>query len=118
MRFHHIGIPTEEPREGEYHLADLGIFVVDYRSNPYGVEWMRYEPHCTLPDLVKTVPHVAFVVSNLDVALEGKEILIEPNSPTKGVRVAFIVENGAPIELMELSDNAAHLFPFPNATGK
>jgi hypothetical protein len=34
----------------------------------------------------------------------GREILIPPNSPSDGVRVAFIVENGAPIELLEFTD--------------
>jgi hypothetical protein len=36
--------------------------------------------------------------------LAGREILIPPNSPSDGVRVAFIVENGAPIELLEFTD--------------
>jgi hypothetical protein len=30
--------------------------------------------------------------------------LIPPNSPSDVVRVAFIVENGAPIELLEFAD--------------
>jgi hypothetical protein len=30
--------------------------------------------------------------------------LIPPNSPSDGVRVAFIVQNGAPIELLEFTD--------------
>jgi hypothetical protein len=29
-------------------------------------------------------------------------VLIEPNSPSEGVRVAFIVHNGAPIEFIEI----------------
>jgi hypothetical protein len=37
-------------------------------------------------------------------SLAGREILIPPNSPSDGVRVAFIVENGAPIELLEFTD--------------
>jgi len=117
MRFHHLGVPTDTPRKGEFHLPDLGIHVLDYRSNPYGIEWMRYEPHCTLPDIVKTVPHLAFVVPDLDAAIAGKDIIIQPNSPSEGVRVAFIKEHGAPIELMEIADEAAHLYPFPEATG-
>ena len=36
--------------------------------------------------------------------LAGREILIPPNSPSNGVRVAFIIENGAPIELLEFTD--------------
>jgi hypothetical protein len=33
-----------------------------------------------------------------------REILIPANSPSDGVRVAFIVENGAPIQLLEFTD--------------
>ena len=40
-------------------------------------------------------------MDNLDAALEGKQILIPPNSPSHGVRVAFILDDGAPIELLE-----------------
>ena len=46
----------------------------------------------------------AFEVSDLASELVGREILIAPNSPSDGVRVAFIVENGAPIELLEFTD--------------
>ena len=72
------------------------------RPVPYGVEWMRLDTHCQVPEIVKTVPHLAFVVDNLDTALQGKQILIPPNSPSPGVRVAFILDDGAPIELLEL----------------
>lgn len=62
---------------------------------------MRFEAHCRVPEIVKSVPHLAFAVDNLDAALEGRRILIEPNSPSRGVRVAFILDDGAPIELLE-----------------
>ncbi|MGB5814795.1 MAG: hypothetical protein WBH85_08750 [Thermoanaerobaculia bacterium] len=62
---------------------------------------MRFDPDSPLPELVKTLPHVAFEVEDLATALEGREILIEPNSPSSGVTVAFIVENGAPIEFLQ-----------------
>ncbi len=113
MRFHHLGVPTDKPREGEYHLPEAGVYVLDYRSNPYGIEWMRYEPHCTLPEIIKTVPHLAFVVPDLDAAIEGKEIISQPSTPTEGVRVAMIEEHGAPIEFMEIADEVAHLYPCP-----
>ena len=62
---------------------------------------MRFDPQCRMPEIVKTVPHLAFAVDDLDAALEGKRILIPPNSPLPGVRVAFILDDGAPIELLE-----------------
>jgi hypothetical protein len=41
-------------------------------------------------------------VDNLEEELIGKEIIIQPNSPSKGVRVAYIVDNGAPIEFIQI----------------
>ncbi len=100
-RYHHLGIPHTDPRPDEQHLPHLGVHVAGFETSLFGIEWMRFETRCQVPDLVRTTPHVAFVVDDLDAALSGREILIQPNSPSEGVRVAFIVENGAPIELME-----------------
>jgi hypothetical protein len=112
VRYHHLGIPTAEHRSGERHLEHLGVHVSGYEDSPYGVEWMRFDADCPLPELVRTVPHVAFQVTDLDEALKGKEILIAPNSPSPGVRVAFIVHDGAPIEFLQIDDEdtsaAAH----------
>ena len=47
------------------------------------------------------MPHIAFKVDDLDEALKDKEILIEPSSPSDGVRAAMIVHDGAPVELIE-----------------
>jgi hypothetical protein len=99
--YHHLGIPTDIKLENEVYLKDFKVYVSGYNDSPYGIEWMRYEPDCPLPELVKTVPHVAFKVDNLDEELEGKDVLIEPNSPSAGVTVAFIVDNGAPVEFLQ-----------------
>jgi len=105
-RFHHIGIPTTERRPGERHLPQFGMHVSGFESSPYGVEWMRFDADSPLPALVQTVPHVAFQVDDLEEQIEGKEILIAPNEPSPGIRVAFIVDNGAPIEFLEISAEA------------
>ena len=101
-RYHHIGIPTMKVREGEIHLQEYGMHVSGLEQSPYGVEWMRFDADSPLPELVKTTPHVAFEVDDLDAEIAGKEVLIAPNCPSAGVRVAFIVDNGAPVELMEI----------------
>ena len=101
MKYHHLGIPTTEQRPGETYLERFKVYVAGYESNPFGIEWMRFEPDSPFPELVKTVPHVAFEVDDLEAALAGHEILIAPNSPSQGVRVAFIVHDGAPIEFLE-----------------
>jgi hypothetical protein len=102
MKFNHIGIPTTERFEGEIDLPDLQMTVSDHRNNPFGIQWQRYWPGAPYPELVKTVAHVAFEVDDLERALEGHSVIIEPNSPSPGVRVAFIEVAGAPVELLEI----------------
>ncbi len=69
---------------------------------------MRFEPEAPVPELVRTVPHVAFEVDDLSAEIAGKEILIAPNSPSPGVVVAFIVENGAPVEFLQFDSSKQH----------
>ena len=102
-RFHHIGIPTDVPRPGEQHLKHLKMYISGFETSPYGIEWMRFEEGCPISELVQTVPHIAFDVDDLETALEGKELIGEISSPSDGVRVAMIIDNGAPVELLEFS---------------
>ena len=102
MRYHHLGLPTKEPRSGETYLERFKMHVTDHKSNPYGFQWMRFEPDCTLPELVQRVPHVGFQVEDLEKAIAGKDVLIKPNSPSPGVTVTFVVEDGAPIEFLQI----------------
>ncbi len=102
-RYHHIGIPTRVPRPDEVHVPHLKIHVAGFESSPYGIQWMRYDADAPYPEIIKTVPHVAFEVDDLAAALEGKEILTPPNSPSEGVMVAMILDHGAPIELITFS---------------
>jgi len=99
--YHHLGLPATAPREGETYLPGYKVYISGYGTNPYGIEWLRYEADCPIPDLVKTVAHVAFEVDDLEAALAGKKVLIAPNSPSPGVRVAFIEEAGAPVECLQ-----------------
>jgi hypothetical protein len=104
MKFHHIGIPTQSPKEGEVFLKDVDIYCTDHEANPFGIQWMRYGENCSLPKLVQEVAHVAFEVEDINEAIRGKDVIIPPNSPSEGVIVAFIVDNGAPVELLEITD--------------
>jgi hypothetical protein len=42
-----------------------------------------------------------FVVEDMDEAIRDRKVIIHPNSPSEGVIVAFIEENGVPIELIQ-----------------
>ncbi|MFZ1041031.1 MAG: hypothetical protein WCA79_03830 [Anaerolineales bacterium] len=99
-RYHHIGIPTIIPRPGEKYIPQLKIHVSGFSSSPYGVEWMRFDPDCSLAEIIKTVPHIAFEVDDLEAALQGQKVISPPGSPSDGVRAAMILHNGAPVELI------------------
>jgi len=103
MKFNHLGIPTTASFEGEIDLPHLKITVSDHENNPYGIQWQRFWADAPYPELVKTVPHVAFEVDDLMGELQGKKVILEPSSPSEGLMVAFIEVNGAPVELMEYS---------------
>ena len=100
MKFNHVGIPTTARFEGEIQLPDLQMTVSDHQDNPFGIQWQRYWEGAPYPELVKSVPHVAFGVDDLEDALQGQDLIIEPNNPSPGVRVAIIKVRGAPVELM------------------
>ncbi|ASG05419.1 MULTISPECIES: hypothetical protein [Gammaproteobacteria] len=103
MKFNHLGIPTTERFDGEIDLPHLKMTVSDHENNPYGIQWQRFWADAPYPELVKTVPHAAFEVDDLMAEIKGKKVIIEPNSPSEGLLVAFIEVNGAPVELMEYS---------------
>jgi hypothetical protein len=100
-RFHHVGIPTKNKIQNERYIPQLKMFVSGFETNPYGIEWMRFEPDSPVNFLIQSVPHIAFVVDDLSEALENKEVISGPASPSKGVKVAMIRHNWAPVELME-----------------
>jgi len=102
-RYHHLGIPTDVMIEGERYIPQFKFYVSGFDYSPFGIEWMRFEPDSPVNELIQRVPHVAFEVDDLDLELSRHElnILTPPNSPCDGTRVAMIIHNGAPIELIE-----------------
>jgi hypothetical protein len=98
-----MGIPTRTPRPDEVHVPHLKIHVAGFESSPCGIQWMRFDEDAPYPEIIMTVPHVAFEVDDLAAALVGKKILTPPNSPSEGVMVAMILDHGAPVELIAFS---------------
>jgi hypothetical protein len=104
-RYHHLGIPTDERLPDAVYLPELKFSISGFKTSPFGIEWMRFEKECQLPEIIKTVPHLAFEVEDLDFELStrGLKVIVEPNTPIDQIRVAMIEHDGAPIELMEIN---------------
>jgi hypothetical protein len=100
-QFHHIGLPTDESRAGEYYVEETKVWVTDPRRHPYRVEYLRFEADSPVKGPVRDMPHVAYRVDDLTTELAGEEVLIEPFEPSPNFTVAFVLKDGAVIELMK-----------------
>ena len=97
----HVGIPTSIVQPGENYLETAKLFITDYSKSPNRIEWLRFESGSEFPELIQTTTHIAYQIEDLEAELKGKTILIAPFSPKEGLTIAFIEEEGAPIELMQ-----------------
>jgi hypothetical protein len=100
-RYHHLGIPTDIIRPNEKYLEQFKMYVSGFPESPYGIEWMRFEKDSPISELIRSVPHIAFEVDNIEEALRDKQIITEPTQNSEDIKVAMIIDNGAPIELLE-----------------
>ena len=89
------------------YLASHSIpIVIAALAASLSIEWMRYSEDSPLHPAIKSLPHVAFEVDDLDAALEGQEVIYPPGSPSDGVRAAMILVDGAPVELIWFRKNS------------
>lgn len=104
-KYHHLGIPTNIKMPNEKYLPHLKFYVSGFSTSPFGIEWMRFDADCPIHELIKTIPHIAFEVEDLDWELANHQfnIITKPNLPSDNIRVAMIEHNGAPIELIEFT---------------
>jgi len=101
MRFHHIGIPTTEKKPDEKYLEQYKFYVSGFDTSEFGIEWMRFEKDSPVAKIIQKIPHIAFEVDDLDIAIKGKQLIGKIETPSKGVRTAMIIENDAPVEFIE-----------------
>jgi len=100
-KFDHIGIPTKNSQEGEFFIEDGKCFCTDPVKTKFFVEYLRPIEGCPYPPVLLEKPHVSYLVENLDEALEGENVIIEPFNPIPTRRLAFIDVEGCIIELAE-----------------
>lgn len=99
--FHHLGIPTSEKRPGERFSEKFGMYTSDSACTVMRVQWHRFTPNSPLHPLIQTVPHVAFKVEDLGLAIAGCSVLLGPYEPIPNFRVAMIEDAGQPIEFVQ-----------------
>jgi hypothetical protein len=100
--FDHIGVVTEQRHDGEVWVEATRVWVTNPRRSSHNVEWLRFEPDSPVTGPLRTEPHVAYRVADVEQAIAGHDVLLEPFDVGEDfVRVAFVLVDGAVVEFMQ-----------------
>ena len=82
-------------------LESRRVWLTSAREHPFRIEWLFYEPESAEVELIRTMPHVAYRVENLEEAMQGHMVIAEPFDVFGEARVSFIEVDGAPVEFVQ-----------------
>ncbi len=107
--FHHVGLPTDEKQPNEIYVEATKVWVTEPLDHKYKVEFLRYEDDTPVTGPLRDLPHMAFQTDDFDGAIEGKEVILGPFEALEGLRVVFVLEDGAVYEYMEFEEGKERL---------
>lgn len=104
--FHHIGLKTTETQAGESWVASTRVWVSNPAHHPQAIEWLRYEPDSSVDQEFQNAPHIAYTVDDLEGALAGKDVVLEPFQVGEPpfATAAFTREEGVYVEYLQLNE--------------
>jgi hypothetical protein len=109
MQYHHTGVVTDQKQSGEVYVEATKVWVTNPEDHPYRIEFLRFEADTPVEPPVRDHCHVAYTVDDLEAAIEGKDVLLGPFDALGGLRVVFIMEDGALIEYMHFSEGRTEI---------
>ena len=103
--FDHIGVVTSEKKENESWVEATRVWVTSPRAHPCNIEWLRFEPDSPVTGPLRTQPHVAYRVDDVEEAIKGHGVLLEPFVVREDfLTVAFVDMGGALVEFMQYAN--------------
>jgi hypothetical protein len=104
-RFDHVGLVTDERKARESWVEATRVWVTSPRDHPFNVEWLRFEPDSPVTGSLRTQPHIAYRVDDVEEAVAGHDVLAEPFDVGNGfLTVAFVEVEGAVVEFMQYAN--------------
>lgn len=98
--FDHVGITTVVPQPNENWVEQSRVWVTNPREHPEHIEFLRYEPDSTVPDVIKANPHIAFRVASLEAHIARLDIIIPPFVVGDFLEVVFVRKYNTIFEYM------------------
>ncbi len=99
-QFDHFGVPVKEKKQGMIYYPEFKVWASDYEKDPLRIEWFFFEEGSPMHPLIQSVSHVCYLVEDIQRAVEGKKLLLKPTF-YQGYHMAFIEEQGVPIEFIQ-----------------
>ena len=62
LTFHHVGIPVTDKLPESSYNESLKMRATGYFDSPYAIEWMEFDEDNILPEIIKTQPHIGYVL--------------------------------------------------------
>ncbi len=98
----HIGVPTTQSKEGEFHAEGAGIYVTTPDKSPFAIEYVRFLPGTIFPESMHYDVHVAAKVDSIEKYAALADEVIVPKMDNGDSYLCFVKKDGAIIELMEM----------------
>jgi hypothetical protein len=101
--FDHVGITTTIVQPDENWVEQSRVWVTNPKNHLEHIEFLRYEPDSTVPEIIKANPHIAFRVATLEEHLQqpGVDIIIPPFEVGGFLRVVFVRKYNTIFEYMQ-----------------
>ncbi len=77
-KFDHVGLVTDVQQPNERWAEATRLSSTNPRQHPYNIEFLRFEPDSPVTGPLRTDPHIAYRVDDLEAALEGQEVVLGP----------------------------------------
>lgn len=102
----HIGIPVLNKKPGMV-WNEWGRFWVNQNTSEYDykIEYLKFEEGTRFPEILSKLFHVAYKVDDMEPYLkQAQQVVFGPEALSDTARLAFIMMDGALIELYEEKD--------------
>lgn len=98
----HIGIPVTNRKPGMTYNEAMKFWVSNVDDYDFKIEYLKFEEGTPFPEILHRNPHVAYSVDNLEHYIEdADQVICGPMEAGLGARLAFVIKDGAIIELYE-----------------
>ena len=104
MKFEHLGIVTNEKKPGESFVPATRVWRTNYLEHPFRIEWLRFEPDSTVPEPIRTMPHVAYRVDDVVEAGRGMKVLLEPFDVGPRIVAFYYTDDGVVVEFVQYKE--------------